>query len=101
MSLVRSGFCNLARHVENAAKLGLPAVVAVNAFATDSAAELDLVREMSLAAGAQGAVVCRHWELGGEGALDLARAVEDACSKPRPQVGFPCRGSAYIAVPNP
>lgn len=88
VSLVRSGFCNLARHVENAAKLGLPAVVAVNAFATDSPAELDLVREMSLAAGAQGAVVCRHWELGGEGALDLARAVEDACSKPRPQLRF-------------
>lgn len=88
VSLVHSGFCNLARHIENAAKLGLPAVVAVNAFATDSQAELDLVREMSMAAGAQGAVICRHWELGGEGALDLARAVEDACSKPRPKLRF-------------
>ncbi|XP_037581172.1 C-1-tetrahydrofolate synthase, cytoplasmic [Dermacentor silvarum] len=88
VSLVRSGFCNLARHIENAAKLGLPAVVAINAFSTDTAAELELVREMSLSAGAQGAVVCRHWELGGEGAVDLARAVEDACAKPRPQLRF-------------
>ncbi|XP_050048637.1 C-1-tetrahydrofolate synthase, cytoplasmic [Dermacentor andersoni] len=88
VSLVRSGFCNLARHIENAAKLGLPAVVAINAFSTDTAAELELVREMSLTAGAQGAVVCRHWELGGEGAVDLARAVEDACAKPRPQLRF-------------
>uniref|UniRef100_A0A131YL25 formate--tetrahydrofolate ligase n=1 Tax=Rhipicephalus appendiculatus TaxID=34631 RepID=A0A131YL25_RHIAP len=88
VSLVRSGFCNLARHIENAAKLGLPAVVAINAFSTDTAAELELVREMSVAAGAQGAVVCRHWELGGEGAVDLARAVEEACAKPRPQLRF-------------
>ncbi|KAL3183700.1 hypothetical protein MRX96_033786 [Rhipicephalus microplus] len=88
LSLVRNGFCNLARHIENAAKLGLPAVVAINAFSTDTAAELELVREMSVAAGAQGAIVCRHWELGGEGAVDLARAVEDACAKPRPQLRF-------------
>lgn len=88
LSLVRSGFCNLARHIENAAKLGLPAVVAINAFSTDTAAELELVREMSVAAGAQGAIVCRHWELGGEGAVDLARAVEEACAKPRPRLRF-------------
>lgn len=88
LDLVRKGFCNLARHIENAAKLGLPAVVAVNAFSSDSTGELELVRELSLAAGAEDAVVCRHWELGGEGAVGLARAVEKSCAKPRPQLRF-------------
>jgi formyltetrahydrofolate synthetase len=57
--------------------------VAVNAsFPTDTQAELDLVRTASLKAGAADAVLTRHWDRGGEGALDLARAVEKAAALP-------------------
>jgi formyltetrahydrofolate synthetase len=58
-------------------------VVAINAFPTDSPAEWDLVRTEALAAGAADAAVTRHWELGGEGAQELAKAVEKAASLPK------------------
>ncbi|XP_064489530.1 C-1-tetrahydrofolate synthase, cytoplasmic-like [Ornithodoros turicata] len=82
LDLVQKGFCNLARHVTNARKFGVPVIVAVNGFATDSPAELDLVRRLSLEHGAEDAVVCSHWALGGEGAVDLARAVIRATEAP-------------------
>ncbi len=53
-------------------------MVAVNVFSTDTPSELDLVRTLALGAGAFDAVLCRHWARGGEGAADLARAVERA-----------------------
>jgi methylenetetrahydrofolate dehydrogenase (NADP+)/methenyltetrahydrofolate cyclohydrolase/formyltetrahydrofolate synthetase len=59
-------------------------VVAVNRFATDSPAELELIRKVAIEqGGAEDAVVANHWEMGGEGAVDLARAVVKAASKPR------------------
>ncbi|KAM7299795.1 C-1-tetrahydrofolate synthase, cytoplasmic [Ixodes scapularis] len=86
--LLRQGFCNLARHIENCGKLGLPAVVAINGFSSDSKAELELLRELSLAAGAKDAVICSHWADGGEGALDLGRALMKACAEQRPKLRF-------------
>lgn len=59
------------------------AVVAINRFATDTDAELELVRSLSLAAGATAAVVANHWAEGGAGAADLGRAVIDACAAAR------------------
>lgn len=82
LDLLRQGLPNLVAHIRIARKFGVPVVVAVNGFAADSEAELDLVRRASLESGAEDAVVCRNWALGGEGALDLARAVIRVCERP-------------------
>lgn len=73
------GCKNLARHIQNSKKFGVKVVVAINKFASDTDAELELVRRAALDAGADAAVVSDHWASGGAGALDLARAVVDAC----------------------
>jgi methylenetetrahydrofolate dehydrogenase (NADP+) / methenyltetrahydrofolate cyclohydrolase / formyltetrahydrofolate synthetase len=60
----------------------VPVVVAVNSFATDTEAELELIRQVAIEeGGAEDAVVSRHWALGGEGAVDLAKAVMAAAEK--------------------
>ncbi len=83
LDLLRAGLPNLLHHIRIARKYGIPVVVAVNSFATDTPAELELIRQASIEeGGAEDALVCRHWELGGEGAVDLARAVVKACEKP-------------------
>ncbi len=71
---VRRGCANLGRHIENVAKFGVPAVVAINSFITDTEAETEAVKEFAAANGAE-AIPCRHWELGSEGAEELARRV--------------------------
>ncbi len=83
LALLEKGVSNLLRHIEIAKLFGIPVVVAVNRFSTDSAAEIDLVRERAVAAGAEDAVEADHWARGGEGAEDLARAVAAACEKPK------------------
>ncbi len=76
------GCANLARHLENIARFGVPAVVALNRFAADTKAELDLVIERCTALGAP-AVIAEHWERGGAGAIPLAEAVlETIAAKP-------------------
>ncbi|XP_054261927.1 C-1-tetrahydrofolate synthase, cytoplasmic isoform X2 [Macrosteles quadrilineatus] len=82
LELLKKGVANLAKHIENGKKFGLPVVVAINSFATDSSAELEVVKEAALAAGADDAVVCSHWRQGGQGAAALAEAVIKACQKP-------------------
>ncbi|GIL68174.1 hypothetical protein Vafri_21431, partial [Volvox africanus] len=67
--LVTDGCCNLARHIENARKYGVPVVVAINRFASDTDAELHAIKEAALAAGASDAVICAHHGLGGAGAV--------------------------------
>ncbi len=77
--LVSAGCCNLVKHIQNAKKFGVEVVVAINQFKTDTDAEMDAVRNASLAAGAFDAVVSNHWAEGGKGAEALARAVVSAC----------------------
>jgi formate--tetrahydrofolate ligase len=72
---VRAGAANLAKQIENVLEFGVPAVVAVNAFPSDTPAEVEAVREASIAAGARDAVVANNWAHGGAGAEDLADAV--------------------------
>jgi formyltetrahydrofolate synthetase len=72
------GLSNLRAHLGIMRRFGIPALVAINAFPTDTEAEWELVRNEAIKAGASGAVVCQHWALGGEGAADLAKAVEAA-----------------------
>ena len=82
LDLLRAGLGNMQRHIQNALAYGIPVVVAVNSFATDTQAEVDLVREAALDAGADDAVVSTHWMNGGEGAAKLAEAVVKAAEKP-------------------
>ena len=82
LDLLRAGLPNLERHVQNALKYGVNVVVAVNSFATDTPAEVELVREAALKMGAMDAVVSTHWSDGGTGAKKLAEAVVKAAEKP-------------------
>jgi formyltetrahydrofolate synthetase len=72
---VRRGAANLARQIENVTIFGVPAVVAINSFPTDTPAEVEAIREVALAAGARDAVVATHYVDGGKGAATLAEAV--------------------------
>ncbi len=80
IELVRAGLENLRRHIANVVLFGVPCVVALNAFPTDTEAERNIVLEAALKAGAAEAVVSTHHADGGEGAAALAEAVERACS---------------------
>ena len=71
---VKKGAANLARHIENTRSFGVPVVVAINHFTTDTEAEIEAVRAAAAAQGVE-AVLCRHWAEGGAGAEDLARKV--------------------------
>ena len=82
LELVRQGVCNLEAHIKIARKFGIPVVVAINAFQTDTQAEWDVVHEAALRAGAFDAVVTQHWARGGEGAAKLAEAVVKATEEP-------------------
>jgi methylenetetrahydrofolate dehydrogenase (NADP+)/methenyltetrahydrofolate cyclohydrolase/formyltetrahydrofolate synthetase len=79
---LKEGCGNLVRHIENCRKFGVKVIVAINQFASDSAAELELIREQALAAGADAAVVSNHWAQGGAGARALAEAVVATCEGP-------------------
>jgi len=78
---VERGMGNLQRHLENLQKFGVPVVVCVNKFPTDTPAELDALVRAVEALGST-CVVSDHWARGGEGAEPLAQAVLDACEKP-------------------
>jgi formyltetrahydrofolate synthetase len=82
LDLLRAGLGNLLHHIQTAKKYGIPVVVAVNRFISDTPAELEMVRKAAIEGGAEDAVICDHWEKGGEGAIDLANAVVAACEKP-------------------
>ncbi len=82
LDLLRAGLGNMQHHIKNALRFGIPVVVAVNSFADDTPAEVELVRQAALEAGAEDAAVSRHWMEGGEGAVKLAEAVVKAAEKP-------------------
>ena len=71
---VRRGAANLRRHIRNVKRFGVPAVVALNRFVTDTDAELETVREECAAEGVD-AALCEVWEKGGEGGIGVAEAV--------------------------
>jgi formate--tetrahydrofolate ligase len=75
LAALRAGLPNLLRHVENMRKFGLPVVVALNSFTSDTVAEMALVQEALSALGTE-AVPCTHWADGGAGAAALAEAVD-------------------------
>ncbi len=77
---VEKGCENLIHHINNVKKAGISPVVCINAFYTDTDNEIKKVREMAESAGAKVAV-SRHWEKGGDGALEFADAVVEACEE--------------------
>lgn len=81
MAALEKGLANLTKHIENVQKFGLPAVVAINAFPTDTKEELDFVEEKCVAMGASVAL-SEVWAKGGEGGLELADKVMEAMEKP-------------------
>lgn len=80
VAAVRAGAVNLVRHIENVHQFGIPALVAINHFATDTDAEIEAVREAAAAHGVR-AILCRHWAEGGKGAAELAEAVAELADK--------------------
>jgi formyltetrahydrofolate synthetase len=82
LDLLRAGIPNLLAHIKIALKYGVPVVVAINTFATDTPSELELIRKAAVEeGGAEDALVCSHWEKGGLGAIDLAKAVVKAAEQ--------------------
>ncbi len=79
---VKKGCENLEKMIENMKLFGTPVVVAINHFEADTQEEIDAIREKSIAAGAEDAVVSRVWLKGGEGGIELAEAVAKAADKP-------------------
>ena len=81
LALVEKGCENLIAHIETVKKSGVTPVVCVNGFYTDTKDEIALVRKIAEENGAL-AAVSQHWLKGGEGAIELAEAVIDACEQP-------------------
>ena len=73
---VQAGCPNLGRHIENLKSFGVPVVVAINHFVTDTDAEVQAIKDFVSEQGAE-AVLSRHWELGSEGSADLAKRVAE------------------------
>ncbi|XP_024233965.1 monofunctional C1-tetrahydrofolate synthase, mitochondrial isoform X2 [Oncorhynchus tshawytscha] len=83
LSLVGKGCSsNLRKQIQIAHLFGVPVVVALNVFKTDTQAEIDLVCQMAKESGASDAVPCHHWARGGRGSVELAQAVKQAGSQP-------------------
>ncbi len=82
LELLEKGSENMVAHIKNALRFGIPVVVAINRFTTDTDAEVELVRKIAIEAGAEDAVMTNHWTEGGQGAVELGKAVIAACEKP-------------------
>jgi len=90
IDLLTKGVCNMQHHIRNVLKFGVQPVVAINRFATDTDAEIAIIRDAALSAGAIAAVEANHWAKGGAGAIALAQAVVEACkvSRSNPEASF-------------
>ncbi|MEK9598997.1 MAG: formate--tetrahydrofolate ligase [Alphaproteobacteria bacterium] len=78
LEAIQQGSVNLLRHLENLAKFGVPSIVAINHFVTDTPAEIELVKNIVQRVGVE-AVECRHWADGSKGTEELAHKVVDTC----------------------
>jgi formyltetrahydrofolate synthetase len=82
LDALQRGADNLAAHINIVRQYGLPCVVSINNFPTDTDKEIALIEELAIAAGAERVVVNRGFAQGGEGAIELAEAVVEACDRP-------------------
>ncbi|MFA5644837.1 MAG: formate--tetrahydrofolate ligase [Candidatus Ratteibacteria bacterium] len=81
LDAIAKGAENLVKHIENVQLFGIPAVVAINRFSTDTESELNLIKEISKNAGAKYVAISNVWEKGGNGGIELAEAVIHACEE--------------------
>jgi formate--tetrahydrofolate ligase len=81
LDALEAGICNLEAHIKNVKLFGVPCVVAVNVFPGDSDKELEFVKKRALEAGAEDCAISRVWAKGGDGGIELAKAVDRACKK--------------------
>ncbi|MCB1044794.1 MAG: formate--tetrahydrofolate ligase [Acidobacteria bacterium] len=94
LELVEAGCSNLNAHLRIVSRFGVPAVVVINRFPSDSDREVELVKKRALESGADTAVVGDYWAKGGEGAIEFAQAVVAACEKPNNfQFLYPLEGT--------
>ena len=87
LELLEKGCANLFHHVNNVKKSGIKPVVCINKFYTDTDAEVALIRRLCAEQGVRCAL-SEHWQYGGEGALELAQAVVDACEEPQEPIRY-------------
>ncbi len=78
---LEKGAANMVKHIQIARLFGVPVVVAINTFSTDTDREVDLLKKIAQSSGAEAAVKSDHWAKGGEGAVELAEAVLSAANK--------------------
>ena len=81
LEAVSAGICNLEKQIENVRLFGLPCIVALNRFATDTDREIELVKKKAISAGASGCFVSEVWAKGSKGAIALAKAVVSAAKE--------------------
>jgi formate--tetrahydrofolate ligase len=84
VAALKKGCENLKRHIENVKKFGVPPVVAINRFITDTTAETTAVKELAASLGTR-AFLCTHWADGGTGTEELARHVVELCETDAPR----------------
>ncbi len=82
VAALKRGLVNLERHIRNVRSFGVPVVVAINHFTSDTAAEHEAIRAFCAGLGVR-AFICRHWAEGGKGAAELAREVVALAEAPR------------------
>ena len=75
LEALKKGMANLGRHIENVKKFGVPPIVAINAFTSDTDAEFALIQKVCKEEFGAEAVLCKHWADGGKGAIELAEKV--------------------------
>ncbi len=78
---LKEGSCNLAKHIENVKLFGVPVVVAINRFTTDTEKEIEVLKEIAMNVGADDVAISEVWARGGEGGIDLAEKVVKNCEK--------------------
>ncbi len=87
LELLEKGCENLFHHVKNVQKSGIKPVVCINKFYTDTEAEIALIRKLCAERGVRCAL-SEHWQYGGEGAVELAQAVVDACEEEQEPIHY-------------
>lgn len=87
LAALKEGISNLEKHIENMRKFGIPQVVALNAFSTDTEAEIDFVRQFCQDMGAEFAL-SEVWEKGGEGGTELAKKVLDTLENKKSELKY-------------
>ena len=99
VEILRKGCVNLRKHISNAREYGIPVVVAINKFETDTDAEIAVIKEEALAAGATDAIPANHWAEGGQGAVELAKGVITASSKEKDfKLLYDLKGSVHERI---